>query len=285
MIKTFEQFVAAKYGKPVNEGFQSNVLRDIIKQHGLPKNDWDKKMLYDLQDNEIIDVVDNRKEYSAKYMSTPASKIDWSEEQTFIIELEDGACVVIGNLGINKSHYFLDYIESADDQKREIFKKRHAKRHKGNLGKNGGDDIHKKHLEKVDELEAKRLAEKLQPNISEIVEKVNSIMGEIDPRDLDEKSGTIEQEFTLGGEEYYIYINYTCEYSNVHKGYGVESYDMDYQVESFEICGEDACVTNDVLGITEETYPDVFEAYTEEDIEGQIYDYYEYYGVKRSDFY
>lgn len=285
MIKTFEQFVSTMYGRPVNEGFQSSKLRAIIKQHGLPKNDWDKKMLYDIQDNEIIDVVDSRKEYSAKYMGTPASKIDWSEEQTFIIELEDGACVVIGNLGINKSHYFLDYIESADEQKREIFKKRHAERHKGNLGNRGGDDIHKKHLEKVDELEAKRLAVKLQPNISEIVEKVNSIMEKIDPRDLDEESGTIEQKFTLGGEEYYIYINYTFEYSNVHKGYGVESYDIDYQVESFEICGEDACVTNDVLGITEETYPDVFEAYTEEDIEGQIYDYYEYYGVKRSDFY
>ena len=87
MIKTFEQFVSAKYGKPVNEGFQSNKLRAIIKQHGLPKNDWDKKMLYDLQDNEIIDVVDNRKEYSAKYMSTPLSKIDWSEEQTFIMKI------------------------------------------------------------------------------------------------------------------------------------------------------------------------------------------------------
>jgi hypothetical protein len=83
-------------------------------------------MLYDLQDDEIIDVVDNRKEYSAKYMSTPVSKIDWSEEQTFIIELEDGTCVVIGNLGIDKSHYFLDHIKSADDQKREIFKKRHS---------------------------------------------------------------------------------------------------------------------------------------------------------------
>ena len=43
MIKTFEQFVAAKYGKPVNEGFQSSKLRAIIKQHGLPKNDWDKR--------------------------------------------------------------------------------------------------------------------------------------------------------------------------------------------------------------------------------------------------
>ena len=285
MIKTFEQFVSAKYGKPVNEGFQSSKLREIIKQHGLPKNDWDKRMLYDLKDSEIIDVVDNRKEYSAKYMGTPLSKIDWSEEQTFIIELEDGACVVISNLGIDKSHYFLDHIKSAEEQKSDIFKKRHSKRHKGNIGKHGGDDIHKKHLEKVDEIEAKRLAAKLQPNISEIVEKVNSIMGEIDPGDLDEETGTIEQEFTLGGEEYYIYINYKCEYSNAHKRHGVEGYDMDYQVESFEICGEDGCVTNDILGITEETYPDVFEAYTEEDIEVHIYDYYEYYGVKRSDFY
>jgi hypothetical protein len=67
MIKTFEQFVAAKYGKPVNEGFQSSKLREIIKQHGLPKNDRDKKMLYDLKDNEIIDVVENRDEYSEKY--------------------------------------------------------------------------------------------------------------------------------------------------------------------------------------------------------------------------
>ena len=28
-----------------------------------------------------------------------------------------------------------------------------------------------------------------------------------------------------------------------------------------------------------------YREYTEEDIEGHIYDYYEYYGVKRSDFY
>jgi hypothetical protein len=284
MIKTFEQFVAAKYGKPVNEGFQSSKLRAIIKQHGLPKNDWDKKMLYDLQDDEIIDVVDNRKEYSAKYMSTPVSKIDWSEEQTFIIELEDGTCVVIGNLGIDKSHYFLDHIKSADDQKREIFKKRHSERHKGNLGNRGGDDIHKKHLEKVDELESKRLAAKLQPNIPEIVEKVKSIMDEIDPNDLDE-SGSIESEFTLDGEEYTIYVNYTAECSDIRRSHGVEGYDIYYQLESFEICDENACVTNDTLGVTEDTHKDLFETYTEEDIEGRIYDYYEYYGVKRSDFY
>ena len=53
MIKKFEQFVSAKYGRHINEGFQSSKLREIIRKHGLPKNDWDKKMLYDLQDDEI----------------------------------------------------------------------------------------------------------------------------------------------------------------------------------------------------------------------------------------
>ena len=82
MIKTFEQFVAAKYGKPVNEGFQSDVLRDIIKQHGLPKREMDKKMLYDLKDDEIVDVVDSREEYYEKcellrtYFENPALTTD-----------------------------------------------------------------------------------------------------------------------------------------------------------------------------------------------------------------
>ena len=176
MIKTFEQFVAAKYGKPVNEGFQSNVLRDIIKQHGLPKREMDKKMLYDLKDDEIVDVVDSREEYYEKYPSRSDSnnsnirKKYGVEEATFMIELEDGACVVISNLDILKDYSF--YKKDEESERNRIFKERHAERHKGNLGKHGGDDIHKKHLEKVDELESKRLAAKLQPNIPEIVEKV-----------------------------------------------------------------------------------------------------------------
>ena len=87
MIKTFEQFVSDKYGKPVNEGFQSSKLREIIKQHGLPKSDWDKKMLYDLKDEEIIDVVNSREDYlnSKEYSSNNGYGKD---EATFIIELE-----------------------------------------------------------------------------------------------------------------------------------------------------------------------------------------------------
>ena len=286
MIKTFEQFVSAKYGKPVNEGFQSNKLRTIIKQHGLPKNDWDKKMLYDLQDDEIIDVVDNRKEYSAKYMSTPVSKIDWSEEQTFIIELEDGACVVIGNLGINKSHYFLDHIKSADDQKREIFKKRHSERHKGNLGNRGGDDIHKKHLEKVDELERKRFAASLQPNLDEIAKVIKDAMDAVDSSDLDEEGiKSFEFETSIGGQNYTIDGEYEVEFSGGSKRYGAYYYDIVYTLLSFAIGDDKFYATNDDLGITEDTYGDLFEPITIDDVEGEIYDNYEYYGVSRKDFY
>lgn len=288
MIKTFEQFVSAKYGKPVNEGFQSSKLREIIKQHGLPKREMDKKMLYDLKDDEIVDVVDSREEYYEKYPARSDSnnsnirKKYGVEEATFMIELEDGACVVISNLDILKDYSF--YKDDEESERKRIFKERHAERHKGNLGKHGGDDIHKKHLEKVDELESKRLAAKLQPNIPEIVEKVKSIMDEIDPNDLDD-SGSIESEFTLDGEEYTIYVNYTTECSDIRRSHGVEGYDLYYQLESFEICDENACITNDALGVTEDTHKDLFETYTEEDMEGRIYDYYEYYGVKRSDFY
>lgn len=273
MIKTFEEFVAAKYSRPVNEAFQSSKLREIIKQHGKPKYSWENKMLYDLKDEEIVDVLNSRDEYFEKYSNRDG------HEATFMLELEDGSIVVISNLGI------LDrYWKDIDKLKDDVFKERHAERHKGNLGKFGGDDIHKKHMDNVNKIERRRLAEKLQPNIQEIVDKVNSIMDEINPSDLDE-SGTIESEFSLGQDDYMIYVNYTTECSEIRRSYGVECYDLYYKLESFEICDETVCVSNDDLDITEKTYKDLFETHVEEDMEGNIYDYYDYYGVSRSDFY
>lgn len=277
MIKTFEEFVAAKYSRPVNEAFQSSKLREIIKQHGKPKYSWENKMLFDLKDDEIVDVLDSRKEYWEKYSD---ERLD-NKQATFILELEDGAVVVISNLGILQNHWYPKEIEK---QKEEEFKKRHSERHKGNLGKFGGDEIHKKHMENVDKIERRRLAEKLQPNIQEIVDKVNSIMDEINTSDLDE-SGCIESEFSLGNDEYMIYVNYTAEGSEIRRSYGVESYDIYFKLESFEICDENTCVSNEDLGITENAYKDLFESHVEKDIEGDIYDYYDYYGVSRSDFY
>ena len=73
MIKSFEQFVLECYNKPsgesINESFQSGKLREIIKQHGKPKYKWEYKMLYDLKDDEIVDVLDSRDEYWEKYPS------------------------------------------------------------------------------------------------------------------------------------------------------------------------------------------------------------------------
>ena len=259
MIKTFEEFVASKYSRPVNEAFQSSKLREIIKQHGKPKHSWENKMLYDLKDNEIIDVLNSRDEYKEKYSNRDGY------EATFMLELEDGSIVVISNLGI-LDRYWKDINKLKDD----VFKERHAERHKGNLGKFGGDDIHKKHIDNVNKLESRRLAEKLQPNIQEIVDKVNSIMDEINPSDL---------------EESMIYVNYTTDCSEIRRSYGVEIYDLYYKLESFEICNENVCASNEELGITEKTYKDLFETHVEEDMEGDIYDYYDYYGVSRSDFY
>ena len=279
MIKTFEEFVTAKYSKPVNEAFQSSKLREIIKQHGKPKYSWENKMLFDLKEDEIVDVLDSRKEYWNKYSN---EKKD-DGQATFMLELEDGAVVVISNLNILKRWWPSD--RDVEKIKDELFKERHAERHKGNLGKFGGDDIHKKHMDNVDKIERRRLAEKLQPNIQEIVDEIDYIMNKnINISDLDE-SGSIESEFSLGNDEYMIYVNYTTDRSEIRRSYGVESYDIYYELESFEICDENTCVSNDDLGITKKIYKDLFKTHVKKDVEGDIYDFYALNGVSRSDFY
>ena len=277
MIKTFEQFVSEVYGKHINESFQSSKLREIIKQHGKPKYSWDNKMLYDLQDNEIIDVVSNRDEYWKKYGDRKNG-----EQETFILELKDGACVVISNLGILKS--FLDkYSEKEFD---ELFKKRHAERHNGNLGKFGGDDIHKKHIENVNKIENRRFAEKLQPNVSEIVDAIKEILDDIVPSEWDDgENADFDSTIELNGEEYTVCMYCSIESSDCVKRYGAEYYDISFTLDSFDIEDEDGhIVSNEDLGITEKTYEDLFKPIVEDDIEGCVYDYYEHYGVNPADF-
>jgi hypothetical protein len=275
MIKTFEQFVSTEYGKPVNEAFQSRKLREIIKQHGKPKHSWENKMLYDLKDNEIIDILDSRDEYWKKYFNGNGN------EATFMLELEDGVIVVISNLGIlNK--YLKDFNKLKDD----VFKKRHSERHKGNLGKFGGDDIHKKHIENVNKIENRRFAEKLQPNVSEIVDAIKEILDDIVPSEWDDGEDTnFDSTIELNGEEYTVYMYCSIERSDCVKQYGAEYYDISFTLDSFDIEDEDGHFTsNEDLGITEKTYGDLFKPIVEDDIEGCIYDYYEHYGVNPADF-
>lgn len=280
MIKKFEQFVSEVYGKPINESFQSSKLREIIKQHGKPKYSWDNKMLYDLQDNEIVDVVSNRDEYWKKYGDRKNG-----EQETFILELKDGACVVISNLNIFKA--FNDkFGEKARKEIDILFKKKHAERHVGNLGKFGGDDIHKKHIENVNKIENRRFAEKLQPNVSEIVDAIKEILDDIVPSEWDDGEDTnFDSTIELNGEEYTVYMYCSIERSDCVKQYGAEYYDISFTLDSFEIEDEDGhTISNEDLGITEKTYGDLFKPIVEDDIECCIYDYYEHYGVNPADF-
>ena len=295
MIKTFEQFVSEMYDNPVNEAFQSNKLRELIKQHGLPKNEYDKKMLYDLKDNEIIDVVSSNDEYWKKYKPSKGRNLfDNNHQATFKIELEDGYCIVIGNLNILKSYW--DNFKGMDEdemERKSVFKKRHSERHKGNLGK-GGDNIHHKHVENVRKLDKKRYIEKLQPIIPEIIENVkdtmDNIMGYL-PDDITEDNhdsgqSEIEKEITLGGDKYWLYIDYSYTPHSFYKSYGAEYYSIDFELKSFIIMDDDGYteVNNEDLGITPKTHKQLFDTSTLEDIEGDVYNYYDYYGVSPSDF-
>lgn len=280
MIKKFEEFVLECYGKSINEAFQSSKLREIIKQHGKPKYNRDNKLLYDIKDDEIIDVLDSRDEYWEKEYDT--------DEETFIIELKDGAVIVISNLGILKDNW--RDITNSYDEKDEIFKKRHSERHKGNLGK-GGDDIHKKHMENVDKIKMRRLAEKLQENVSDIVEKVESIMRGIDPQeftieDFEEKNGYVESEITLNGEEYILDVYYECECYDNYKFHGLEYCDVVYGLNYFEIYDteDEIGITNEDLGVTKDTNKHLFSEF-ERSIELGIYDDYEAHGVRETDFF
>lgn len=282
MIKTFEQFTADKYGKPVNEAYQSSKLREIIKQHGKPKWSFEYKMLYDIKDDEIIDVLDNRDEYWKKYSNRRKDSDDKSEA-TFMLELEDGACVVISNLGILKDFY------GADPEKKfkEVFKQRHSERHVGNSGKIYPHqlDIRKKHRENVDKLLSKRLLKKIESNMDEFIEKIKSIWDNMDMPDFDKHSETNEDyyEFTVGDEEYGITITYEYGCRSLGVRHGAEEVECHINLENFEITDEDGgTVSSDDLDIPQ----DVLNYFSNEwRDEGGITDYYEYYGVSPSDFF
>jgi hypothetical protein len=121
-----------------------------------------------------------------------------------------------------------------------------------------------------------------------IAEAIKMEMEAIDSSDLDgEGNFTKEFEITLGGDKYGVIAEYEVEFSGAHKNYGVYLYDINYNLTSFEIWDDegDKYSTNDMLGITPETYDDLFNTHTIEDIEGDVYDEYAYHGVSRKDFY
>ena len=134
----------------------------------------------------------------------------------------------------------------------------------------------------VDKIERRRLAEKLQEYTQDIVDAVQNFMENMDPEDDDINT---EIQLTLGGDKYSLNVVFDYDRSEGDERYGAEYYDIYYSLDGFDIYDDEGtCVTNDELKITSETYRELFKQYTIEDVEGEIYDYYDYYGVKRSDF-
>lgn len=161
MIKKFEQFCDTVYSKPINEAFQSNKLRELIKQHGMPKYKTDFDLLYDIKDSDIIDVLDGSENLYKKY----------DPEKDFIFNLGDGTDIIIRNIDssdkqISKDYYRkhrLDY-KYLNKSKKNILKK-HAERHEHNTG-----------TQYEDKLVKNMLIKKIKPIIPEIVEVFNTFV-------------------------------------------------------------------------------------------------------------
>jgi hypothetical protein len=251
MIKKFEEFVSTVYDSTINEAFQSGKMRQIINQHGKP---YDERYLYDLKDNEIIDVVKDYDEYLENKENGKYKNVKYLEA----IKLSDGYCIVIGNFDDNRYYH---------KKSMDIIKDRHNNRHKGNLGKDGGDNIHDKHLSKV-------LVKKLKPFVPEIVKKIKyEIENNFNTKELHydnyNRDYNPEYEFdaNFGGDDYLINMKYGIYYRH---GNFSDTVDVEITLLSFYIndYNTDGVADNDDLGITKEKYKDLFEI-TLKDVEAE----------------
>lgn len=202
MIKTFEQFTSTMYGVSVNEAFKSKKLSELVKKHGKPRdNDFcsvhsyinnqylKKRALYDINDSDIIDVVPKERVCGATHTGRDYRDSNNKYIPTKVIELRDGTCVIV-RAGAQYDAYVA-----------------HEERHKGNLGKDGGDDIHQRHLNRVKMLKCDRLRDEMKQYVSEIIDNVEEIMN-----DLGDAFNSSYQHFNgykinLGEKEYLMDIS------------------------------------------------------------------------------
>lgn len=257
----------------LNEAYQSDKLREIIKQHGKPKYNFNNKILYDLKDEDILDICQSWNEYYDKYKTGDNY---WKNQDQTHIELEDGSQLVL-----NMDDFFSNY--KFDNMRKE--------RHKGNQGR-GGDTINQKYRKKVIALEHKRNLEKILKLLTEEDKKniLSIIEDKLIPDDSElEQSGEyeVEEEVKLEAFEepatliinYDLYIDedgserYGATYTNVcNSVVGCTLYIND---EEFE----DEGFTDDELKLNLNSIKDY-----QDEIETGITNYYQYYGVNPGDF-
>lgn len=273
----------------LNERFNSGKLRNIIQQHGMPKYKQDRKFLFDLQDDEIFGVMD----YDEWYDFYRDNK------NSYRITLEDGKYLVLGNIDTFK------YYVGEDDFQAE-FKKRRDERHPGNklndvpshARRSALEDEATKHFrEKKAELEHRRNLEKFKIRLGDDLEKfvdeirtnfesnIDNQLGELILDYKGKHSDEINDEFDIefNGATYNIYYDYTVSVSDGYEKSGATYYDVTISPESVGIYAdefEDEFDSSELFDDPNKLLAD----YDVDDVEGEISDYYEYYGVSWEDF-
>lgn len=278
MILKFEEYTNLQ--DSIKESYQSGKLRNIIKQHGKPKHEWDYRLLYDLKDNEVIDVLPSASEFYNKY-----NRLDDDDKDIkFYIELEDGYCLVIGNIGVLRN-FFEDEFTQMDN----VFIKRHNERHKGNLGQYGGDNINKKYTEKVYNIEHRRNVKKIQSMLTD--DDKNKILDVIETNlensnYFPEKSGDYDDEIEieLFGESATLYVTYNFWMSDEYKRYGAILVDIENDVNTFVLNIDTENMSDEFTPDELQIDLDKIKPYEERGFEIGIADPYDYYGVSRADF-
>ena len=230
MIKTFEQFVSTVCDRNVNEGFQSKKLSELVKKHGKPRDSdfrsvhsyvnnqyLKKRALYDIKDSDIIDVVSKGSVTANTHLGRDYRDSNNKYIPTKVIQLKDGTCVIVRD-GAEYDAYVA-----------------HKERHKGNLGKDGGDDIHQRHLKNVQKIKDNRFAEKLKSYASEIIAHVKEIMDSIAEYYASEFEGNYQNfngyTIELGDKEYLIDISCESNFDEATKYFFPDEGDSSYELK------------------------------------------------------
>lgn len=274
----------------LNESFKSGKLRNIIQQHGMPKYKLDRKFLYDLQDDEILGVMDFDEWYD----------FHRDNKSSYHIVLEDGKYLVLGNIDTLK--YYAD-----DEDFQKEFKKRRDERHPGNelndvpsyKRKEALEDETTKHFrEKKNELEHKRNLEAFKANLGDNLGKLAETIRETFESNIEDKisdlvseykdsvSTKISDDFDVEfiGVTYNIGYDYTINISDGYTKYGATYYDVTISPKTVSVYDDELGDAFDATELFDD--PSALLAdYDVDDVEGEISDYYDYYGVSRGDFF
>jgi len=101
----------------------------------------------------------------------------------------------------------------------------------------------------------------LKPYISKIIDLVKDIMDELTADTLG-GGGTISDDINLGGKIYTVAVDYDIIDAYVERGEDNSYVAIDYGLINFTVESGDYLITNEELGITEETHSDLFKVFT-----------------------